>query len=64
MLAGYTQKELAEEAGINRVTVANLERGRYHVGPHTLKKLADALGVTTRDLVEESPTPGSGLRAS
>jgi mRNA interferase RelE/StbE len=52
MLAGYTQRDLAEAAGVNRVTVANLELGRSHVGPHTLKKLADALGVSTRELVE------------
>src|SRR4051794_2818883 len=52
MLAGYTQNALAEEAGIHRVTLSTLERGRYHVGPHTLKKLADTLHVDTRDLVE------------
>ena len=52
-LAGYTQHELAQKAGMNRVTASNLENGRYHVVTHTLKKLAEALDVEPTELLED-----------
>jgi DNA-binding XRE family transcriptional regulator len=61
MLAGLTQEELADAVGIHRVTVVNLEGRKYHVGPHTLAKLADTLGVETRDLVGEPNGPSEPL---
>lgn len=52
---GLTQRELTRRSGVAQSTIVALEkRGRnesFH--PSTLKKLADALGVTTDDLLED-----------
>ncbi|MCE8456301.1 helix-turn-helix transcriptional regulator [Rhodovulum sulfidophilum] len=50
-LRGLTQAALAEKAGINRVIVAEMETGRKQGSAQTLKKIADALGVTVDDLI-------------
>lgn len=49
-LRGLTQAALAEKAGVNRVTVAELETGRKQGSLATLRALADALNVTLDDL--------------
>jgi len=51
-LRGLTQAALAEKAGVNRVTVAEIETGRKHGSIATLRSLAEALGVSLDDLVE------------
>jgi transcriptional regulator with XRE-family HTH domain len=54
--AGLTQSELAEMASVARGTVhrlETLERGGY---PHTLRKLATALGIEPAQLVQD-PRP-------
>ena len=44
--AGLTQEELAERAGLTADAIAALERGRRRRPyPHTLRALADALGL-------------------
>ncbi|MFE3839464.1 helix-turn-helix transcriptional regulator [Pseudogemmobacter sonorensis] len=48
---GLTQAALADKAGVNRVTVAEIETGRKQGSVATLKKIADALGVDLDDLV-------------
>ncbi len=50
ILAGLTQQELAERAGMHRASIAALEKTKHPARPRTLKKLADALGVRTQDL--------------
>jgi DNA-binding XRE family transcriptional regulator len=45
-----TQAALAQAAGVNRVTVAEIETGRKQGSVATLRKLADALGVAVDDL--------------
>ena len=47
-----TQRELAEKAGINRVTITRIENGYDQPFPATVRKLADALGVRPEDLME------------
>jgi len=59
ILAGLTQAELADRAGVSRDTVVRLERLRQPPRPRTLKKLADVLGVSTRDLASENGTASS-----
>ncbi|MGF1614295.1 MAG: helix-turn-helix transcriptional regulator [Gammaproteobacteria bacterium] len=51
-LRGLTQAGLAEKAGVNRVTVAEIETGRKQGSVATLRALASALGVTLDDLAE------------
>jgi transcriptional regulator with XRE-family HTH domain len=47
-----TQQQLADRAGVNRVTIARIETGKDEPFPTTLRKVADALGVEPEDLVE------------
>lgn len=49
-LRGLTQAALADRAGVNRVTVAEIETGRKQGSVATLRALAGALGVTLDDL--------------
>jgi DNA-binding XRE family transcriptional regulator len=48
---GLTQARLAELAQVNRVQIAAMEAGRKTGSVETVKRLADALGVTVDDLV-------------
>ncbi|MEO5613377.1 MAG: helix-turn-helix transcriptional regulator [Cypionkella sp.] len=49
-LRGLTQAGLPSRAGVNRVTVAEIEIGRKQGSVATLRKLAVALAVTLDDL--------------
>lgn len=51
-LRGLTQAALAEKAGVNRVTVAEIETGRKQGSVTTLRALASALDVTLDDLAD------------
>ena len=51
-LRGLTQATLAARAGVNRVTVAEIETGRKQGSVATLRALAGALDVTLDDLTE------------
>ena len=51
-LRGLTQAALAEKAGVNRVTVAEIENGRKQGSIASLRALAGALGVALDDLTE------------
>jgi transcriptional regulator with XRE-family HTH domain len=53
---GFTQRELAAEAGISEVTVARLETGHSST-PRTARKIAKALDVSVADLLERPPVP-------
>jgi len=48
---GLNQSELARQAQVHRVSIADIEAGRKTGSVHTLKKLADALNITIDDLV-------------
>lgn len=55
---GLSQEALAKKAGVYRLTVTFLETGRTEtVGSDTLQLLADALGVSTADLVRDESVP-------
>lgn len=49
--AGLTQVGLAERSGIDANTIARLERGEHSPSHPTLKRLAEALGVTISDIL-------------
>jgi transcriptional regulator with XRE-family HTH domain len=53
ILAGLTQAELADQAGVTRDTLVRLERGKQPPRPRTLKKLAEVLEVDPTELVSE-----------
>lgn len=53
----YSQAELAELAGVRKVTVARIELGRVNPRPRTIRKLAKALGVEPWQLLD-NPTRG------
>ena len=50
-LRGMTQTALAAASGVNRVQIADIEARRKTGSVETLRKLAEALGVTIDDLV-------------
>ena len=49
----WTQKDLADRAGVSNKTIVGLERGGVRPHRETIRKLAAALGVSPRDLVRE-----------
>jgi DNA-binding XRE family transcriptional regulator len=49
--SGLTQQELAERAGVNRVTIARYETGRQTPRYASLEALADALGCPVEQLL-------------
>ncbi len=49
-VAGLTQEELAERAGLTAKGISDLERGRRRRPyPHTVRSLADALGLSEEE---------------
>ena len=61
---GWTQAELADEAGVNQVQVSRLERGIRQPQLRTAQKLADALGTSVDRLFpHRGPTPAEFLDA-
>ena len=48
-----SMRELAELAGITHQTIYRIEHGQREVQPRTRRKLAAALAVEPRELVEE-----------
>ena len=49
--AGLSQRDLAERAGVTQTTIVKAEQGTI-VRPSTVRKLARALGVQPRDLID------------
>ncbi len=49
---GLSQEELHQITGVSRDTISRLETGRRSAQPRTLRKLAEALGVTVADIRE------------
>ena len=46
-----TIRELANEAGVSKTTISNIENGQSEAYPSTIRKLARALEVQPSDLV-------------
>jgi transcriptional regulator with XRE-family HTH domain len=53
-LAALTQAQLAKQAGVTTATVARIERNEVEPYMTTIHKLADALGVKPRTLIEKA----------
>lgn len=50
---GWSQKDLADRAGIGQDTISGIESGRREPHPSTLRKLAAALGVQIAEFFSE-----------
>ncbi|MES2671126.1 MAG: helix-turn-helix transcriptional regulator [Pseudomonadota bacterium] len=48
-----SQEELAQRAGIDRTYVGGVERGERNLSLLNVKKLADALGISPKDLFDD-----------
>jgi len=55
-LAGYSQEELAEKAGISLPFLGALERGEKWPSPSTLAGVAHGLGLNPHDLMKPEDT--------
>ena len=50
-LAGMSQEQLSEKAGLQRTHVSRIEAGKYAVNLETLQAIAEALGMTV-DIID------------
>jgi predicted transcriptional regulator len=48
-----SHRELAKNAGVSPTTILNLEASKAEAQRRTVRKLAEALGVAPRELVED-----------
>ena len=55
-----TQEDLAKRAGVSVATLTRIEQGQVEPHVSTLRRLADALGVEPRDLMEDRPRVPAG----
>ncbi len=62
--SGLGQRELAEEIGVTRLTIARYESGARTPDVYTLKKIADRLGCKIDDLVDEAAAAGPDVGPS
>ncbi len=53
ILAGYSTHGLAAKAQVSQGYLSNLERGKRFGSPPVLKRIADALGCTVADFVDD-----------
>lgn len=51
--AELTQEALAEQVGLSRTSITNIEKGRQHIPFHLLFSLASAVGVDPVNLLPE-----------
>jgi transcriptional regulator with XRE-family HTH domain len=51
--AGFSQERLAEKADLSTVFISRVERGKESPSVDSLGKIARALGVRVRDLVQD-----------
>lgn len=49
---GISQEELASRAGLHRTYMSDIERGSRNVSIKNIEKIAKALGVPIKDLVD------------
>lgn len=53
--AGLSQTDLAEQAGVSKSQLSDVENGRAGFSPKNLKAIADVLGCTIPDLLLPDP---------
>ena len=50
---GWSQEELAFQAGLDRTYIGSIERGERNIAALNLVKIANVLGIRTAELLEE-----------
>lgn len=58
----WSQEELAEHSGLSLRTIQRLEKGQSQPQPHSIKSLADALGVESKELTISNQSQESSLK--
>ena len=53
---GWSQEQLADEAGLDRTYISGIERRTRHPTITTVAKLVAALGVSFADLLDHEPS--------
>jgi len=61
---GYTQVELAEKIGIIQVLISDYERDKLRPHPEVIVRFAQALGVTTDEILGVKTSPTAGTKPS
>jgi transcriptional regulator with XRE-family HTH domain len=51
---GFSQEELADRSGLHRTYVGSVERGERNISIDNMERLARALSVPLRELIDES----------
>jgi|HigsolmetaAR205D_1030408.scaffolds.fasta_scaffold29856_2 transcriptional regulator with XRE-family HTH domain len=59
--AGLSQNALAKISGVSQSHISEIESGVKRVGLEITKKLADALGVSIEDLINDDPDQENDL---
>lgn len=49
---GWSQEKLAQEAGLHRTYVGAVERGERNISLQNIHRLAQALGITVKELFD------------
>jgi len=57
LLRGWSQRDLAREAGTTAETISSIETGQHEARPSTLRKLAEGLDLEVRDFYAEPALP-------
>ena len=59
---GFSLLELANKAGVSKLTIVNIEAGRVVARTQTLRKLAHAMGVPMSEIGQDNAHHGDGRR--
>jgi len=54
---GWSQEELAYKCGLHRTYIGSVERGEYNISLLSLRKIADALGISLPEALAAAVAP-------
>ena len=56
-IKGFTQEELGEKSGLSYKYIGEIERGKVNISIDSLLRIADAMAVTSNDLMPSETAP-------